>query len=195
MPVSDSSRARRFSLPDLADERVDEAISSFLKGPEQRRGRPGPLGQTAPSDNPFASLETRIAWMDALRRETARSIRYRRPSAVMVIAGEATADTPDAAGWLGRVAAPIAHVVQRGIRETDLVTRTGEARFQVLLPETTGREATHIAERVIADCEIWLRAVQAPISLRASSSGTTAHTTLDAALARALEAIEPRATA
>jgi GGDEF domain-containing protein len=191
MPVSDPSRARRFSLPDLADERVDEAISSFLKGPEQRRGRPGPLSEPMADGNPFAALETRIAWMEALRRETARAIRYRRPSAVMVIAGEPTADTADAAGWLGRVAAPIAHVIQRGIRETDLVTRTGEARFQVLLPETTGREAGHIAERVVSDCEIWLRAVQAPVTLRASSSGTTAHATLDAALDRALEAIEP----
>jgi hypothetical protein len=191
MPVSDSTRARRFSLPDLADERVDEAISSFLKGPEQRRGRPGPLGVAASGDHPFAALETRIAWTEAVRRETARSIRYRRPSAVMVIAGEATARTPEAAGWLSRVAAPIAHVVQRGIRETDLITRTGEARFQVLLPETTGREAAHIAERVIADCEIWLRAAEAPIIVRAASSGTTAHTTLDAALERAVEAIEP----
>ena len=62
MPVSDSPRARRFSLPDLADERVDEAISTFLKGPEQRRGRPGPLRSPASSGNPFAALETRIAW-------------------------------------------------------------------------------------------------------------------------------------
>jgi hypothetical protein len=191
MPVSDSSRARRFSLPDLADERVDEAISSFLKGPEQRRGRPGPLASPVPRGNPFGALETRIAWLEAFRRETARSIRYRRPTAVMVISGEPTADSLDAAAWLGRIAAPIAHVVRRGIRETDLVTRTGDARFQVLLPETTGREATHIAERVIADCDVWLQAVNAPITLRAASSGTTAHTTLDAALARAIEAIEP----
>ena len=190
MPVSDSTRARRFSLPDLADERVDEAISTFLKGPEQRRGRPGPLRSPASSGNPFAALETRIAWQEAFRRETARGVRYRRPSAVMIIAGEPTVDSPEAARWLGRVAAPIAHVVQRGIRETDLVTRTGDARFQVLLPETTGREATHIATRVIADCEVWLRAVQAPVRLRVASSGTTAHTTLEVALERALDAIE-----
>ena len=191
MSVSDSSRARRFSLPDLADERVDEAISSFLTGPEQRRGRPGPLSRPVAGGNPFAALETRIAWMEAFRRETARSIRYRRPSAVMVIAGEPAVETTEAAGWPSRVAAPIAHVIQRGIRETDLVTRTGEARFQVLLPETTGREASHIAERVLADCEIWLRAVQAPVTLRASSSGTTPHATLGTALERALAAIEP----
>lgn len=189
--MSDSTRARRFSLPDLADERVDEAISSFLKGPEQRRGRPGPPVASASNGNPFSGLETRIAWQEAFRRETARSVRYRRPSAVMVIVGEPTVASPEAAGWLGRVAGPIAHVVQRGIRETDLVTRTGDARFQVLLPETTGREATHIAERVVADCEVWLRAVRAPIRLRVASSGTSAHTTLEAALARALDAIEP----
>ncbi|HEX9549481.1 MAG TPA: hypothetical protein VF971_00155 [Candidatus Limnocylindrales bacterium] len=143
-------------------------------------------------DNPFATLETRIAWEEAFRRETARSLRYRRPTAVMVIAGEATADAPPAARWLGRVAAPIAHVVRRGIRDIDLVTRTGEARFQVLLPETTGREASHIAERVVADCDVWLRAVEAPIRLRVASFGTTPHTSLEVALSRALEAIEQR---
>lgn len=195
MPVPDSSRARRFSLPDLADERVDEAISSFLKGPEQRRGRPGPLAVPANGANPFAALETRIAWLEAFRREHARSVRYHRPTAVMVIAGEPITKTREAAAWLDRVAAPIAHVVQRGVRDTDLVTRTGEARFQVLLPETTGREASHIAERVVADCEIWLRAVQAPVTLRASSSGTTPHTTLEVALERALLGIEPSRSA
>ncbi|TAK02373.1 MAG: diguanylate cyclase [Chloroflexota bacterium] len=190
--MSDSTRARRFSLPDLADQRVDEAISSFLTGPEQRRGRPGPAAPPESPVNPFAALETRIAWLEAFRRETARSSRYRRPSAVMVIAAEPTAETPEAAAWLGRVAAPIAHVVRRGIRETDLVTRTGDARFQVLLPETTGREASHIAERVIADCEVWLRAVQAPVRLRCSSAGTTAHASLEAALERAVLALEGR---
>ena len=41
MATTRSSRARRFALPDHgADERVDEAIESFLEGPPVRRNRP-----------------------------------------------------------------------------------------------------------------------------------------------------------
>jgi GGDEF domain-containing protein len=190
VPVPASNRARRFSLPDLADERVDEAISTFLIGPAQRRGRPGPLVPTTLSSNPFGALENRVAWMEALRRETARSVRYRRPAAVMVIAGNARNDTPEETAWVGRVAGPIAHAIRRGIRETDLVTRTGDARFQVLLPETTGRLAKHIADRVVADCEIWLQAVGAPVVLRSSAAAATPDTSLDAALDRALHVVD-----
>ena len=190
VPVPASNRARRFSLPDLADERVDEAISTFLIGPAQRRGRPGPLVPTSISSNPFSALENRVAWTEALRRETARSLRYRRPAAVLVIAGHPRDDSPDTVHWVGRVAGPIAHAVQRGIRETDLVTRTGDARFQVLLPETTAREAKHIAERVVADCEVWLHAVGAPVVLRSSSAAASPDTSLDVALDRALRAMD-----
>jgi GGDEF domain-containing protein len=192
MTTPETNRARRFSLPDLANERADEAISAFLTGPARRRGRPG--GSTAATDrgNPFAALENRLAWTEALRRESARSLRYRRPTAVMVIAGRPAADTPLAHDWLGRVAGPIAHALRRGIRETDLVTRTASASFQVLLPETTGPEAAHIAERVLADCDVWIQAVGAPVTLRAAAAGTTPEITLDAALDLALRTADGR---
>ena len=192
--MSETNRARRFSLPDLANERADEAITEFLSGPQHRRGRRTPAlnsNGSATGGSAFIVLETRIAWLEALKREAARSLRYRRPAAVLVIAGEPTARTPDADAWLARVAGPIAHALHRGIRETDLVTRTGDARFQVLLPETTDTEAMHVAERVILDCQVWLQAVRAPIKVRAASAGTGADTTLDVALERALSAMEP----
>lgn len=189
MTTSESSRVRRFALPDLADERVDEAISAFLTGPTRRRGRPGG-GAAAPiAGNPVLALETRIDWMEALGRESARSQRYRRPAAVIVVAGEPTVDTAHAQEWLARVAGPIAHAIHRGIRETDLATRTAGAQFQILLPETTGPEAAHIADRVVADCDVWLQAVGAPVVVRASSAGTTPETTLEAALDQALGSI------
>ena len=197
--MPETNRARRFSLPDLANERADEAITSFLSGPQHRRGRRPPAlssnGSATGGGNAFVALETRIAWMEALKRETARSLRYRRPAAVVVIAGETTYSTPEAAAWLARVAGPIAHAIHRGIRETDLVTRTGDARFQVLLPETTDVEAMHVAERVILDCQVWLQAIRAPIKVRAASAATGADSTLDMALERALGAMEPARTA
>jgi hypothetical protein len=183
------NRARRHSLPALDDERVAESISAFLSGPQQARGRPGPA-VTAGTANPFAALETRIAWLEAFQREAARGQRYRRSTAVVVIAGETTAPTPEAADWLGRVAGPIAHAVKRGTRDTDLATRTGDARFQVLLPETTAPEAAHVAERVVADCEVWLRAIGAPIRLRAASAAAR-DGNLEAALEKALGALAP----
>ncbi|MEO5703645.1 MAG: hypothetical protein ABIZ52_07860 [Candidatus Limnocylindrales bacterium] len=40
LATSESTRARRFALPDLADERAGVSIQAFLDGPEVRRGRP-----------------------------------------------------------------------------------------------------------------------------------------------------------
>jgi two-component system cell cycle response regulator len=41
LAASESTRARRFALPDIAaDDRTDEAIEAFLQGPDVRRHRP-----------------------------------------------------------------------------------------------------------------------------------------------------------
>lgn len=190
MAASESSRTRRFSLPDLADERVDAAITAFLVGPARRRGRPGAGAAARPQGSPLTALENRLAWLEALRRESARNQRYRRHAAIIVIAAQPADATARSTGWLGRVAGPVAHAVRRGLRETDLVTRTADARFQVLLPETTGPEAAHVAERLTADCEVWLQAVDAPVVIRAAAAGTGPDITLEAALERALAAID-----
>lgn len=190
MATPESSRTRRFSLPDLANDRADEAITAFLTGPTRRRGRPGGGTAALLRGNPFVALENRVGWMEALRRENARSLRYRRPAAVIVIAGVPTATTPGAHDWLARVAPPIAHAIHRGLRETDLVTRTAGARFQILLPETSASEASHVADRVVADCDVWLKAIGAPIVVRAVAAGTAPDTSLETALDRALVAID-----
>ncbi len=190
MATSGSSRARRFSLPDLADERASKAIDAFLSAPERSRGRGRAAHVARPDDNPFAQLETRMAWLEALHRESVRNLRYRRPAAVLVIAAQPAPGGSSTEAWLTRVAGPIAHAVHRGLRETDLMTRASEARFHVLLPETSAREAKRIADRVVADCDVWLLAMNAPVLLRAAAAGTGSDTTLEAALDRALQAIE-----
>ena len=40
LATSESTRARRFALPDLKDERTGESIEAFLEGPDFRRSRP-----------------------------------------------------------------------------------------------------------------------------------------------------------
>ena len=186
-------------MPDLGDERVDEAITAFLSGPEHPVGEESAAATKGrgPTDDvrrrrvhPLADVAKPDVWMKALERESRRSQRYGRPAAVLVIAGLPATATDEARAWLGRVATPIAHSVRRGVRASDLATRTGEATFQVLLPETTDREARHAAERMMADCRVWLQAIDAPVVLRWAAVGSMPGVSLESALARAHEEVQ-----
>ncbi|HXI45169.1 MAG TPA: hypothetical protein VNH13_02615 [Candidatus Acidoferrales bacterium] len=185
--TSDSTRARRFALPDLKDPRTEEAIDAFLAGPAKRRGRPETSEPVRLlSSHPFEGLLARVAWLEALARESTRQQRYDRPASVVVFEIEASRTGSAEDEWLARLAGPIAHAIRRGARETDLVTRVSPARFQVLLPETTEAEAWRYADRVVADCRIWLGAIGAPTGLRAVAAGPIGESTLEDALDRAL---------
>jgi GGDEF domain-containing protein len=127
--------------------------------------------------------------MEALRRESARSIRYRRHAAVLVVSVEPAIRPQTSDGWVSRLVAPIAHSLRRGLRETDLVTRASDARFHVLMPETTAQEAQRVADRIVADCGVWLRALDAPVAVHTSAAATSADLTLEGALAAALDRI------
>jgi diguanylate cyclase with GGDEF domain len=139
----------------------------------------------------FESLESRIAWMDALKREDARQQRYRHAASIVVFEARTLAEPGAAGDWLSRVAGPIAHTIRRTARATDRVTRASETRFMVLLPETSETDAAHYAERVLADCGIWLNAMHAPVGVRASASAAsaTSDNSLEEALTRAIDAL------
>ena len=191
-----STRTRRFALPDLADDRAEGVIEAYISSPERghRRKADGarePMGGT----NPLLALENRIAWNEALEREDARHRRYRRPSAVVVVGVQPRATAIDPDDWLNRLAGPIAHVLRRGSRQTDLVTRATDGRFQVLLPETGATEAERFAARVLADCDVWVRAIGAPVDIRVAAAAATGEVGLEEALARAVAGIEPRTRA
>jgi hypothetical protein len=193
MAAPKSRRTRRFALPDLADDRAEGVIEAYISSPERGHRREvdrprEPMGGT----NPLLDLENRIAWNEALQREDARHRRYRRPSAIVVVGLQPRARMGGTDDWLNRLAGPIAHVLRRGARQTDLITRATDGRFQVLLPETGAPEAERFAARVLADCDVWVRAIGAPVDLRVASAAATGETGLEEALARAVAAIEPR---
>ena len=190
--TSETPRSRRFNLPQLNEPRTDEAIDALLHGAERKRGRPAPaeplpiMGRAT-----FEGLESRIAWMEALKREDARQLRYRHAASIVVIEARALADGGSTTDWLARVAGPIAHTIRRAARATDRVTRASETRFMVLLPETSEIDAAHYAERVLADCAVWLNAMHAPVAVRASAAAAAATSdhSLEDALSRAIEAL------
>lgn len=195
MATSESTRARRFALPDLEDERTGESIEAFLEGPEVRRGRPAPrpaIGVALPRQSPgdLRTLPGRLEWNAAMERESMRSVRYGRPAAVAIVELK-----PDRAGqsiepWLKSIAGPIARTLRHDSRATDLVARIASTRFQMLLPETSEEGAERLAERVAAGCRLLIESTGAPISIRVSVAGTGAETSLHAALAEALRSIE-----
>lgn len=195
MATSESTRARRFALPDLDDERTGESIEAFLEGPEVRRGRPAPRPEMRVAPLPRASadlrsLPGRLEWNAALDRESVRADRYGRPAAVAIVELK-----PDRAGqslepWLKSIAGPIARTLRGDSRATDLVARVASTRFQMLLPETSEVGAERLAERVAAGCRTLIESTGAPLSVRVSVAGTGLDTSLHAALAEALRSIE-----
>jgi hypothetical protein len=188
--TSDTTRSRRFALPELDDARADAAIDAFLAGPQARRGRRDAGASTgrAAGDRLAVALESRVDWNRALLNESARSQRYRRPASVVVIRAEVRPGAEDELA-LSRLAGPIGHAIRRGARDIDHVTRAAEGRFQVLLPETSEDEAAQFAERVVADCEIWLHATGGPVLLRTAVGSATGDRTLESALESAIEAL------
>ena len=190
--TTESPRARnRFLLPQLDDPRSDEAIDALLAGAERHRGRPATEPIPVGDRHAFEGLESRIAWMDAVRREDARQQRYRRAASIVVIEARTVTQAPGADEWLSRSAGPIAHTIRRAARQTDRITRASENRFLILLPETTEADATHFAQRVLSDCAVWLNAALAPVAVRASAAAATATSemSLEDALSRAIEAL------
>jgi GGDEF domain-containing protein len=213
MATSESTRARRFALPDMAaDVRTEEAIEAFIEGPEVRRHRPAARrrrrkpasAQQATAvqvaETPFVvmprvstdirSLPGRLEWNAALERESLRAARYGRPAAVAIVelVGERT--NAQIEPWIRLVAGPIATTLRGSSRATDLVARVAMTRFQILLPETSETGAARFAERLSAACSDALDHSGAPVTLRVSVATATPDHSLREALADALRSIE-----
>jgi GGDEF domain-containing protein len=146
-PPAGRRRARKFVLPEhhhdeVVDERATEHIEAFIDGPvAPPRRRPG-----ADSDRvrrPI-QLETRPDWIAALRYEAARHFRYGRPASVLVI--ELTGPSPSVE--VDEAARAVADAIRAEARETDRAVRVGALSFRVLLPETGGRAARTLADRL-----------------------------------------------
>ena len=137
-------RSRKFVLPEHhRDERDDgrtaEHIEAFLVGPAARQRR---AVVDARVRRPI-ELDTRPDWMTAFRHEAARHARYGRPASVLLIELHgAPASVAD------RVALAVGDAIRAEARETDRAVRIGARSFRVLLPETGGRAARTLVERL-----------------------------------------------
>lgn len=196
MASSESTRARRFALPDLADERAGESIENFLHG-RKRKPRtalvPAADTQVHARTGDAVALRTmpgRIEWNAAVERESARGARYERPTAVAILELRPLRTSPTMDSWIRVHAAPVGQMLLRGSRATDVVARVAATRFQVLLPETTAEAATEFVERIVGECQQQLKTAGAPLTLTTSVAASSADVPLRDALSRALREIE-----
>jgi GGDEF domain-containing protein len=140
-------RARKFVLPEhhhdeQLDERATEHIEAFLEGPE---ATPRRRGEDLKRARRPIELDTRPDWMAAVRLEGARHLRYGRPVSVLLIELRQASNGSSTADGIAR---RLGEVIRAEARETDRAVRTGALTFRVLLPETGGRAARALAERL-----------------------------------------------
>lgn len=135
------------------------------------------------------SMPGRLAWNDALDRESTRSTRYGRPSAVVIFDLRPLRPSATMDSWVRVHATPIGEVLLRLSRATDIVARVATTRYQVLLPETTSDGADEFVDRVVGECEQQLQAIGAPIKVQTSVAASSAEVPLHDALANALRSI------
>jgi GGDEF domain-containing protein len=136
------------------------------------------------------TMPGRLAWNDALNRESTRSTRYGRPSAVAIFDLRPVRPSATMDSWVRVHAAPIGQALLRLSRATDIVARVATTRYQVLLPETTSDGADEFVERIVGECEHQLQSMGAPIKVQASVAASSAEVPLHDALATALRSIE-----
>lgn len=192
MATSESTRARRFSLPQLEDLRTEESIEAFVHGRGSKSSalvaaRRGPQSGDAVA---LRSLPGRLEWNAAIERESVRTARYERPAAVAVLEVRPVRESVVLDSWLRIHAAPLGQVLLRSSRATDIVARVNDARFQVLLPETTEEAAGDFIERVVEACDEHLRELGAPLQVTASFAASSADLPLRDALSEAIRSIE-----
>lgn len=102
---------------------------------------------------------TRRGFIEQAEREIARARRYGRPSALVMLDIDHFKSVNDMHGHgVGdQVLHKIASIAEVVLRPSDVFGRLGGEEFALLLPETSGREAVEVAERLrqaIADCSM-----------------------------------------
>ncbi len=191
MATSESTRARRFALPDLADERTGESIEAFLHGRGSKSAQKAAAAHPSPGDAvALRSMPGRQEWNAAVERETARAARYERPAAVAILELRPLRSSAAMDSWLRLHAAPLGQVLLRSSRATDIVARVAGARFQVLLPETTAEAANEFVERIVGECQEQLQQLGAPIRVMAGVAASSPDVPLRDAVSEALRSLE-----
>jgi diguanylate cyclase (GGDEF)-like protein len=91
-------------------------------------------------------------FMEFLKRETARSNRFKRTFSLLYINVDHLADYNKANGSQegDKILVTLATILVQGLRKADIIARDGGEKFFILLPETEREKAVHCAEKIRA---------------------------------------------
>ena len=198
-----SENVLRFLNGHDAAPRLPEQPSAAARPPERSSAEALRRGDVKPKTGDRASDETRLdplaglfsvrTWNRILRIEAKRFARYGRPVTLVVaqIDGLEAALTRLGRADADRLILSLAASMRRNARATDVLTRTGRARFAAMLPETDEIAAINYVERVRSECDAWLEAAALELRLAAGWAQVPA----GGHLADALRLAEERADA
>ncbi len=186
-------RPRRFALPEHDDQRAVDAIESLL-GRHPRPDADAHLAERgrgrAAARTLFGGLDSRLAFIEAARREDDRIRRYRRPATVAVLSVRASSPNGTAARDVERGTWWLIEAATGMLRETDRVARVGPGRLYVLLPETRARHAERVVDRIRDEwSERARRAGAGSLALRLAVAPVSGGGGIDEAFGRAERAL------
>lgn len=140
-------RARRLSDGDTL--RTGDAVFRFLAPDNLEAAYHEEIHRLAVID-PLTGAHNQRYLLEGLDRELHRSLRYRRPLALLLFDVDCFKAVNDALGHLAGDAAlcELTACVREVLRKEALFARYGGEEFAVLLPETTVEDAVRVAERI-----------------------------------------------
>ena len=151
------------AIADAAEVLLSQALAREELAAERDR-----FAREARTDE-LTGLANRVAWTEALEQERPRRSRYRRPVVVMSIDVDGLKQANDRYGHDAgdELLRGVAGILQRNLRDADVVARIGGDEFGVLLPETQPDAMPALVERLTVACAAW-RGTNADLRLSVS---------------------------
>jgi GGDEF domain-containing protein len=145
----------------------------------------------AGSIDPTTGVWSASVWDAVISHEAARLKRYRRPVSVVAIAIERVDGLVDALGSrvAGNYVRAVAATLGRLTAPPDLVARSDDGPFLVLLAGADEPTRLDFARRLQAECDPWLEAAQPGTRLSIQGATLDPEQTFDVAVRIALDAI------
>ena len=136
---------------EIGDAELDELEQiAFRAGPALENARRYTEARTLADFDALTSLHNRRYFHETLAREVARAHRYGRPLSLIVLDLDDFKTVNDRVGHLAgdAVLAEAAERLLTVVRTADIPCRVGGDEFGIVLPESTGRDAELLADRI-----------------------------------------------